>query len=99
MQLGACLVIIRTVILPCTCSHFYSTSKRLFPSPSKTACLPRTNRSFLTCSFRCHPAANRPFPSPADISMDSSRLEAELHLPLTPFNKVGAHPAAESCTS
>ena len=23
--------------------------------------------------------------------MDSSRLEAELHLPLTPFNKVGAH--------
>lgn len=36
-------------------------------------------------------SANRPFPSPADISMDSSRLEAELHLPLTPFNKALEH--------
>lgn len=31
--------------------------------------------------------AQRPFPSPADISMDSGRLEKELHLPLTHFEE------------
>ena len=46
-------------------------------------------------ALRGHPRANvrrvpsatvaRPFASPADISMDSSRVQAELGLKLTPF--------------
>jgi len=34
-------------------------------------------------------------PSPADISMDSSRLQAELHLQLTPFRAALKHIFAE----
>lgn len=37
------------------------------------------------------PAATRGVPSPADISMHSCRLEAELQLPLTPFRTALGH--------
>lgn len=62
-----------------------------FPSPADIPLTPLAHPTLAPCPALCAPAVPRPFPSPADISMRSGRLEAALHAPLTPFREGLGH--------